>query len=116
MLILASINDLLQLGISSTGPIDVHASWVDVSNAGAITPGRLNQSLAVAGLANIVPSPPASTQRNVKTLHLRNKHASTPCIIIVVHYDGASSDQLFNTTLAGGRALQYTDQGGFRLL
>lgn len=116
MLILASINDVIQVAINTTGPVDVHASWVDVSNAGAITPGRLNQSLTVAGFATVAPSPPATTQRNVKTLHLRNKHPSTACVVLVQHYDGANGEVMFYTTLAAGRALQYTDQGGFRLI
>lgn len=116
MLIMSSVADLVQVALSTAGPVDVHASWVDVNNAGAITPGRLNTLLNAAGLANVVVSPPATTQRNVKTLHVRNKNASIATQVIVTHYDGANAVVMFNAILNAGRALQYTDQGGFRML
>lgn len=117
MLILASTSDSLTVATSIDGPVDVHASWVDtVTAAGTITPGRKNTVIAVAGPATAVLPPAASTQRNIKTLHVRNKHASSSCQVVVIHNDGANSPYLFDTVLGPGKSLQCTDQGGFRVL
>lgn len=116
MLLLTSANDFVQIGVSvSAVAIDAHVSWVDTSNAGAITPGRKNSTTTTAGLMIIAPAPPASTQRNIKTMNIRNKHATDPCQITVYHYDGTTNELLFDTTLQAGKTLDYTDTGGFRL-
>jgi hypothetical protein len=116
MLLLTSVNDLLQIALSTAGPVDVHTSWVDtVTATGSITPGRTNIAAISAGLTVVVSAPVAGAQRNVKTLHIRNKSAA-PCQVIVMHSDGTNTEHLYDTTLGGGGALQCTDQGGFRLL
>lgn len=116
MLLLTSTGDNITIATSASIPVDVHATWVDTTNAGAITPGRKNTAITVAGPAQVAPPPAASTQRNVKTLHVRNKHASTPTQVLVLHTDSVNTETLFNTLLGAGRSLQYTDQGGFVLL
>lgn len=115
MLLLVSGSDFVQIGQSTAGPIDAHVSWVD-TNAGVITPGRRNQAIAVAGIAIIAPAPPASTQRNIKSMHIRNKHATDACQIIVQHTDSVTTETIFDIMLAAGKSLQYTDQGGFKVL
>ena len=115
MLLFTSTNDFMQIGTDTNGPLDVHTSWVD-TNAGVITPGRKNTAVVAAGLAIIVPAPGASTQRNLKSMHIRNKHASTPCQVIVQHFDGVTAENIFDTRLAAGKSLQYTDQDGFKVL
>lgn len=112
MLLLTSTNDRLQIITSSAATIDVHASWVDTS-AGTITPGRTNTIINSATTTSVAGAPAASTQRNVKTLHVRNVHASLSCDITVQHTDGTVVSQLYKATLPPGSALEYTDQGGF---
>ena len=112
MLLLTSVNDRLQIVTSSVADIDVHASWVDTS-AGVITPGRTNTAIALTTTTSVAGAPAASTQRNVKTLHVRNKHASLACDVTVQHTDGTIVAQLYKATLSAGDALEYTDQAGF---
>jgi len=115
MLLLTSINDRLQLVTSSVADIDVHASWVDTTGSPTttITPGRTNTAIALAAITSVAGTPAASTQRNVKTLHVRNKHASLACDVTVQHTDGTVVAELYKVTLGAGDALEYTDQAGF---
>jgi len=112
MLLLTSTSDQLQLVTSSTANIDVHATWVDTLSS-TITPGRTNTNISTASTSSVSGSPAASTQRNVKTLHVRNRHASLSCDVTVQHTDGSTLVRLYKTTLYAGGMLQMTDQGGF---
>lgn len=112
MLLLTSINDRLQVVTSAAVTIDVHASWVDTA-AGTITPGRTNTAISLAATTSVAGAPAASTQRNVKTLHVRNKHASASCDVTIQHTDGTIVAQLYKATLDAGQMLMYTDQAGF---
>ena len=115
MLLLTSTNDRLQLVTGVATTIDVHASWVD-TNAGVITPGRTNTAITTAATTIVVTGPAASTQRNVKTLYVRNKSPSVSSDITVRHTDGTTVLELLKTTLLPNQSLQMTDQGGFVLL
>src|SRR5215813_4890069 len=112
MILLASTSDQIQIITSAAATIDVHATWVDTLGT-AITPGRTNTAISTAATTTAVASPAASTQRNVKTLHVRNRHATLACDITVQHTDGSTIVRLNKTTLSPGTMLEMTDQGGF---
>lgn len=117
MINLTSINDQIQVVTGAAVPIDVHATWVDiVTSTSAITPGRTNTAITTAATTSVAGSPAASTQRNVKTLHIRNKDALLTCDVTVRHTDGTNVVELYKTSLQAGNALEYTDQGGFERL
>ena len=117
MIILASTSDNVVVALSVAVPVDVHATWVDtVTATGAITPGRKNTAIVAAGPSTAAPSPASGAQRNVKTLHIRNKHAATSTEVQVLHTDGVNQELLYDVVLAPGKALQMTDQGGFLVL
>jgi len=112
MLILASTSDRLQLTTSAAGSIDVHASWMD-NVAGAVGPGRTNTpTITTAAVVNVVASPAGGTQRNVKTIHIRNRGAAAN-LVSVVHTDGTTNVTLQSVTLQPGATLQYIDEVGF---
>jgi len=116
MILLTSVNDQLQLVSDSAAAVDVHATWVDtVTSSGAITPGRTNTHIAAAATTSVTGSPAASTQRNMKTLHVRNKDAALSVNLDVKHTDGTTVAQLYHASLKPGDAMEYTDQGGFIL-
>jgi len=87
MLLLTSTSDLVQVVTAQAVTTDVHASWVD-NAAGTITPGRTNTAISGATTTTVVASPGASTQRNLQTLVVRNKHASSSVTVTVQHFDG----------------------------
>jgi hypothetical protein len=115
MIILDSVNDALQLISDTNTAVDIHATWVDIENSsGTITPGRTNSAIVTPSTINIVAAPAASFQRNVKTVHVRNK-GSSPCNITLQHTDGTVVAQLYAAKLNAGYSVQMTDGEGFSL-
>lgn len=112
MILLVSTSDKLQLVTDSAVTVDVQANYVDYAS-GTITPGRKNTLISTAATTDIVLAPAASTSRNVKTLAIRNRHASTPVDVTVQHTDGTNVPELYSCTLQPGDTLQYTDETGF---
>lgn len=111
MLLLTSISDLVRVATSAAADIEVYAAWVD-NNAGTITPGRLNTaSITTATTTTVVPSPGASTQRNVKHLNITNNHASASCVVTVDHTDGTNPVELMSFTLLPGENMIFNEEG-----
>lgn len=112
MLLLASTSDLLRIITSAAITVDVHASWLDLSGS-TVTPGRTNTPITTAATSTVVGSPAASTFRTVKTLCVRNRHASTAQDVTIVHTDGTNAMELVKATLSAGDALHYDEHNGF---
>lgn len=112
MLNLADTNDKLQLVTSAAVTVDVHASFTDL-NGTTVTPGKQNTAITTATTTDIVAAPGASTVRNVKTLHARNKHASSSVDVTVVYDDNGTDFELHKATLLAGEALEYVEGIGF---
>lgn len=111
MLLLTSTSDKLQVITGSAGDIEVHASWVDL-NGTTVTPGRTNTpSIVTAATTDVVASPGASTQRNVKFLMIYNNHATVSNIVTVQHTDGTSAEVLTKLTLAPGESIGLDSNG-----
>jgi hypothetical protein len=115
MLLLTSTTGQLQLVTGAAASIDVHTTWVDTDNT-AITPGRQNSHVAAAATTVIVPSPPASTQRNIKTAHVRNKDTVLSSLVTVQIFDGTSTFVIYSVTLNFGDMLELTDFAGFNVI
>jgi hypothetical protein len=114
MLILASNSDQLRLITGSAGAVDVHASWMD-NVSGSVAPGRTNTAnITAAANTVIVPAPSAGVQRNIKTVHIRNR-GTTNNQVSVQLTDGVTPVILYSRNLAPGDTLQYVDEVGFIL-
>jgi len=112
MILLASVNDLLRIQTSAAVTTDVHSSWVDMAGA-TITPGRTNTPITTATTTTVVSAPASSTYRTVKTLTIRNRHATTSQDATVVHTDGTNAMELIKVTLLAGECLHYHESAGF---
>jgi hypothetical protein len=112
MLLLTATTDKIQLVTGSAGTINFHASWVD-NNAGTITPGRSNSAPTTATTTDVVAAPAASTQRNIKTLNIRNAHASNANTLTVLFNDNGTTYELFKCTLAAQEILTYVEGLGW---
>lgn len=113
MLLLTSTSDLVRLTTSAAvSTIEVHASWVDLS-AGVTAPDRKNTRITTATTTTIVPSPAASTQRNVKAIYVTNNSVGTSCIVGVEHTDGTSVVELIQFVLLPGENLGYREDGSW---
>lgn len=115
MLLLSSTSDVIRVTTSGAVSTDVHASWVDL-NGSTVTPGRTNTLISTATTTTVVGSPGASTYRTVKTLVIRNRHASTAQTVTVLHSDGTNIPELYKVTLLAGETLSYDENGGWTVL
>lgn len=115
MLILSSTSDKLEVVTDAAVTVDVHASYVDWNGTSA-TPGRKNTDISTATTTDVTGSPAASQYRNVKTLTVKNSHASSPVGITLQHTDGTIVADLQKVTLLAGEALVYDEGSGFRHL
>ena len=115
MILLTSTSDLLRVTTSSTANIDVHASYVDLSGT-TVTPSRTNTTISTATTTTVVGSPASSTQRTVKTLFIRNRHATTSNNITILHTDGTTSVEFIKVSLNAGYTLRYDEGNGFEVL
>jgi len=115
MLLLTSTSDKVQVITGSAGTIKVRADWVD-NVSGTITPGRTNTaSIATATTTDVVAAPASSTQRNVKSLSVRNTDASVSNLITIQHTDGTTTEELWKGTLLSGEAVIFDQTGVFTL-
>ena len=112
MLLLTSTADVLRLVTSSTADIQVRASWVD-NAAGTITPARQITLISTATTTTVVPSPGASTQRNVKGLYVTNNSTGTSCTVAVTHFDGTNTVELMQFVLLPGENMGYREDGSW---
>src|SRR4030065_246249 len=108
MILLTSTSDKVQVITGQAVTVSVHASWVDY-NGTAVTPGRLNTAISTAATTDVVPSPGASVQRNIKTLSVRNKHATSSVTGTIQHTDGTTIAELDKRVLGPAAALLYAD-------
>lgn len=113
MLLLASTSDLVRLTTSTaTSIIEVHTSYMDVSGT-TVTPGRTNTRITTAATTTIVPSPAASTVRNIKAIYVTNNSTGTSCIVGVEHTDGTNVVELMQFVLLPGENLGYREDGSW---
>lgn len=111
MINLASTSDLIRVVSSHAAQLEVHASYVDL-NGTTVTPGRTNTPhITTATTTTVVPSPGASTVRNLKHLNITNDHASQSCIVTVEHFDGTTAIELMAFTLLPGENMIFNAEG-----
>lgn len=118
MLLLTATTDKIQVITSAAVTVDVHVSFMDASNAAppvvqGDTMGRLNTAITTATTTDICAAPAASEIRNVKTINIRNKHASTSTDITVQFNQNATLFELFKVTLLAGQTLEYVEGIGW---
>jgi hypothetical protein len=113
MINLTSTSDLIQVTTSAAAQIEVHASWVDVTNAtSAVALGRQNTPyITTATTTTVVPSPGAGVSRNMKHLNITNDHPSASCLVSVEHTDGTTVIELIAFTLLPGENMLFNEEG-----
>lgn len=121
MLLLANTTDKIQVITGQAVTVDVVTSFMDASNADppvvkGSTSGRLNTAITTAATTDIVAAPAASTLRNVKTVHIRNKHASSSVDITVQYNQNGTLFEIHKVTLKAGEALEYIEGIGWYTL
>lgn len=111
---LSQTTDQVQVVTDSAASIDIHATWVDVSGVNII-PGRQNTHVAAAATTIVVPSPGSGVQRNLKTLHVRNKDPSLSALVTIQFNDGSPLPIYAANRLLAGMMLEIVDMGGIKI-
>jgi hypothetical protein len=83
MLLLTTTGHTLKLTTSSTANVDYTVSYADHTTT-TFTPGNSQGTIASATTTTILTAPGASTQRQVKDITVRNRHASTGNTVSVI--------------------------------
>lgn len=122
MILLIGSNDLLSLITSAAANVDVIASYMDMTNAdppvvkGSTSGTDLHSAITTATTTTIVAAPNSTDRRNVKTLHIRNKHASVSVDVTVQINRSAALTEMHKATLVAGASLEYIEGIGFFVL
>ena len=106
-MILVDTNDIVRIISSTTGDIEVSADWVDWTTGPAVTPGSTITLITTATTTTVVASPAASTQRQVKSLVVANRHASTSMGVTVEKFDNTNAANVWQGTLLAGESVVY---------
>ena len=117
-MILAGTSAKVVMSTSSTADIAVCASWTDITPT-TLTGGNDNTLSNTAAVTDIVGSPAASTQRQVKNLKIYNYDATDSNTLTITHTDGTLTAVIYRRTLApyesieydGGKWVYYNAQG-----
>jgi hypothetical protein len=118
VIILNATTDKVQLVSSAAATLDVHVSFMDMTTADppvvkGSTSGRQNTAITTATTTDILAAPASSTVRNMKTLNVRNKHASLACDCTVLFNQNGTSYELAKQTVRAGETLEYIEGVGF---
>lgn len=117
MINLRGTTDSLTVVTTAAVTIDVLASWVDLVDAAtSASPNRTATAIATATTTTIVAVAGSSTTtRNVKTINIRNKHATTSQTVTVNQDISGTPYELFKVTLLSGETLTYVEGIGWRV-
>lgn len=115
LIILTSTTDILEVVTSAAATIDVVASWVDAPTTTLVpnNSGTTVTAITTATTTTVVAAPGASTSRSLKSMTIRNKHATASCDITVQFDRSATNYELHKVTLLAGQALEYEEGLGF---
>lgn len=114
MILLTSTSDKLQLVTGNSGAsVDVNTSYVD-KDGDVYTPLRNNVvDIITATTTDIVTSPAAGVQRNVKGVNIRNVSGNATQVTLQ-HTDGTNIADLFSVLLLQGETVSLDEKGVWR--
>lgn len=112
MLLLTNTTDKLQAVTDAAVTVDVHVSYMDY-NGTAVTPGRQNTAISTATTTDVLAAPGASTQRNAKTINIRNRSAASGVNVTVLYNQNGTTFELHKVLLKAGEVLEYIEGIGW---
>lgn len=114
MILLTATTQKLQLTTSSTATIDVCVFYVDRNQStGALSEGNQITEINTATTTDICAAPAATTTRKIKYMTIRNRHASSQCLVTLVIDVSGSDTEIKALNLAAGDALEWNENTGF---
>jgi len=115
MLNLDDSGSLVRVVTTGTADIEVHVSFVDFTISGDVfLPDGQNTLITTATTTTICATPGGPpNRRNVKSIHIRNDHASAANTVTVEMTNGVTAVALFKVTLAAGEVCLMNDAGAW---
>jgi len=116
MIFLTGTTDILELDTSSTADIDYQVNWVDVIAGTSATPGSSQGKVTSVTTTTITATPASGTVRQIKSVFIRNRHAST-ANTISVNKDVSGTEYLItaDVILQAGEVLTYESGIGWSI-
>lgn len=114
LLVEASGTAALEVTVGAGGTISMacQAAYVD-NNAGALTPGTQNTTIANSTITTIVSqNATAGVQRNIKSVSIYNNGTATN-LVTVTHTDGTTAVKIYQATLLVGESIHYDEGDGW---
>lgn len=116
MLLLTATNQTLSVITGAAASIDITVSYVDITNS-SFDPGVQDTNISTATTTTICSAPAASTQRQIKSLLIRNRNASTTNTVTLTKVNGISTYYVTpDIALPPNNSIQYIDGKGFNLI
>ena len=113
MILLDATNETLEITTTAAVSIDYHVAYADHTTT-TFTPGSAEGNIASATTTTAVTAPAASTQRQIKLVSVRNRHASSSQTVTVIKDVAATEYHLTPAvTLLAGEHLLYVDGVGW---
>jgi hypothetical protein len=116
MLVLVTTTDTLRVITSAVCDVDAVVSHMDCSQA---SPPVMDQpettvtNITTAATTTIAAAPGGTKRRNIKSINLRNAHATNPVDVTVTLERSSTSYELIKVTLLAGETLEYVEGVGF---
>lgn len=114
-IILKTTSEILELTTSTTADIDYQINWADVVVATGGTPGSSEGKITTATTTTIVAAPAASTYRLIKSINIRNVHATDANTVTIKKDISATEYMLYTLSLPAGEMITYGDVTGWQL-
>ena len=116
MIFLTGNTDTLEITTTSTADIDYQINWVDIIAATSATPSSSQDKITSATTTTAVATPSVGTVRQIKSIFIRNIHAST-ANTVTVKKDVSGTEYTISTdaVLQAGEILSYEDGVGWSI-
>lgn len=116
MIFLTATTQTLEIKTTSAADIDYQINYVDVVAATSATPGSTQGKITSATTTLALSAPAASTSRQIKSIFIRNRHASLANTISVIK-DISATEYLItgDVILQAGAVLVYESSTGWSL-
>lgn len=111
-MILDSTTKKLELLTATAASTDFSVSYVDITTT-TFVGGSTDGNVAAATTTDLVLAPAASTQRQIKTIEIRNRDTTTQTVTIKLDVSGAERYKTAETALLPGECLYYAEGRGW---
>jgi hypothetical protein len=114
MIVLPTTSDRLEVALAgavATNELDCYAAWRDITTTTYVADRQTTPTVGALD-ANLVPPPPASTQRVIDFISIYNRDTA-PATVTVKHDLSTIERILWRGQLLPGESLYYNDGAGF---